>query len=320
MNPDITPGAVKSSGASVRPEKLPSYVLVTPARNEAAHLELTIKSVAGQQILPLKWVIVSDGSTDGTDDIVKRYAEKYSWIELVRMPERAERHFAGKVIAFNAGFERLKDLKYDIIGNIDGDISFDSQYFTFLLTKFIENPSLGVAGGLCIETEKDKYDFNIVNIADVSGACQFFRHDCFTAIGGYTPIKGGGIDSLAVYMSRMKGWQTRTFPEVSFFHHRKRMGAQGTPRQGFIKAGRRDYNLGGHPLWHTLRCIYQMKNPPYLLGGLCLLYGYLSEALKGAERPVSQELVRFLRKEQMDRLRAILRRKLSLQPQASGSR
>jgi poly-beta-1,6-N-acetyl-D-glucosamine synthase len=316
MNPEGNRSASCPAGAP----NLPSYVLVTPARNEAAHLELTIKSVVAQHQLPLKWVIVSDGSTDGTDDIVTRYSEKYGWIELVRMPERAERHFAGKVLAFNAGFDRLKGMSFDIIGNIDGDISFDPEYFTFLLTKFAENPSLGVAGGLCIETEKDKYDFNIVNIADVSGACQFFRHDCFAAIGGYTPMKGGGIDSLAVYMARMKGWETRTFPERSFFHHRRRMGAQGSPLQGYLKAGRRDYNLGGHPLWHTLRSIYQMKKPPYILGGLCLFFGYLSESLKRDQRPVPPELVQFLRKEQMQRLRGILKRKLSLQPQASGSR
>ena len=84
----------------------------------------------------MKWVIVSDGSTDGTDDIVKKYSEENQWIELVRMPERAERHFAGKVYAFNAGYERVKDLKYDIIGNLDADISFEDDYFAFLLNKF----------------------------------------------------------------------------------------------------------------------------------------------------------------------------------------
>src|SRR2546422_4803637 len=96
-----------------------TYVLITPARNEAKFIEQTIKSVVGQTIRPAKWVIVSDGSTDGTDDIVKRYASEYDWIELVRTPERKERHFAGKVQAFNAGYARVKDLKYDIIGSLD---------------------------------------------------------------------------------------------------------------------------------------------------------------------------------------------------------
>src|SRR5713226_4266269 len=105
-----------------------TYVLVTPARNEAAFIEQTIEAVVGQTIRPAKWVIVSDGSTDGTDEIVKGYAAKHNWIELVRMPERRERHFAGKVGAFNAGYARVRDLDYDVIGNLDADISFDEEY------------------------------------------------------------------------------------------------------------------------------------------------------------------------------------------------
>src|SRR5262245_10781480 len=107
-----------------------SYVLITPARNEAKSIEGTIQSVVKQTHLPLKWVIVSDGSTDGTDDIVKRYAASHPWIELVRRPERQERHFAGKVHAFNAGYERVQKLQYDVIGNLDADLTFDEEYFS----------------------------------------------------------------------------------------------------------------------------------------------------------------------------------------------
>lgn len=95
------------------------YVLITPALNEAAFIEETIKSVVGQTVLAVKWVIVSDGSTDGTDDIVEMYTVEHKWIELLRMTERKERHFAGKVHAFNVGYAKLKNLKYDIIANLD---------------------------------------------------------------------------------------------------------------------------------------------------------------------------------------------------------
>src|ERR1022692_4139098 len=115
--------------------KLPTYVLITPARNEAQFIALTIKSVVAQTVLPLKWVIVSDGSTDGTDDIVNRYIAEHEWIELVRMPERKERHFAGKVYAFNAGRDRMKDLPYEVIVSLDADVTFESDYFSFLLEK-----------------------------------------------------------------------------------------------------------------------------------------------------------------------------------------
>src|ERR1017187_2624764 len=110
---------------------LPTYVLITPARNEARFIEVTIKSVVAQTHRPLKWVIVSDGSTDGTDDIVGRYMADHPWIELIRMPERRERHFAGKVHAFNAGYAKVTGLNYDIIGNLDADVSFDEDYLEF---------------------------------------------------------------------------------------------------------------------------------------------------------------------------------------------
>ena len=117
---------------SVAVRKAENYVLITPARNEEAFIQLTLQSVVAQTIRPLKWVIVSDGSTDKTDEIVQSYAAKHSWIELLRMPERTERHFAGKVHAFNAGYERLKGLDYQFICSLDADISFGPDYFEFL--------------------------------------------------------------------------------------------------------------------------------------------------------------------------------------------
>src|SRR5262249_44565822 len=151
---------------------------------------LTLESMVAQTNPPLKWVIVSDGSTDGTDEIVSSYAAKHEWIELLRMPERKERHFAGKVMAFNAGWERVKSLSYDVIGSLDGDISFDAEYFAFLMAKFAENPRLGV-GGTPFTEGRGTYDFRFSSIEHVSGACQLFRRECFDAIGGYTPIRGG---------------------------------------------------------------------------------------------------------------------------------
>jgi len=169
--------------------QLPAYVLITPARNEAAYIELTMKSMIAQTVSPLKWVIVSDGSTDGTDSIVQNYAAQYKWIELVRTPERKERHFAGKVYAFNAGYERVKALDYDIIGNVDADISFGNDHFEFLLGKFLANPVLGVAGTAFIEDSSVAYDYEVVNIEHVSGQCQIFRRECFEEIADIFPLK-----------------------------------------------------------------------------------------------------------------------------------
>ena len=264
---------------------LPTYVLITPARNEAEFIELTIKSVVAQTVRPVKWVIVSDGSTDATDDIVKKYAVEHQWIELVRMPERRERHFAGKVMAFNVRWELVKHLSYAIIGSLDADISFDGDYFEFLLTKFAENQRLGV-GGTPFTEGNGTYDFRFSSIEHVSGACQLFRRECFDAIGGYIPIKGGGIDLVAVVTSRMKGWQTRSFPERVCAHHRKMGSGMNNGLKLPFKWGQSDYRLGGHPVWQFFRCLYQMSNRPYVVGGLVCLYGILRCA--GDSAPASR--------------------------------
>src|SRR5262249_5471103 len=135
-----------------------SYVLITPARNEQDYIELTIKSVVSQKVRPLKWVIVSDGSTDQTDEIVGRYLKDNPWIELLRLPERKIRHFAGKVMCFNAGYEKVKGLNYDIVGSLDADISFDEDYFSFLLEKFAADPKLGI-GGTPFDEGGEVYDY-----------------------------------------------------------------------------------------------------------------------------------------------------------------
>ena len=280
-----------------------TYVLITPARDEAAFIEETIKSVAAQTVRPLKWAIVSDGSTDGTDDIVRRYAVEHEWIELVRMPERKERHFAGKVHAFNAGYARVKELKFDLIGNLDADISFEPDYFSFLLSKFTENPKLGV-GGTAFTEGSQQYDYRFTSIEHVSGQCQMFTRQCFEEIGGYMPQKGGGIDLVAVLKARMKGWETRTFPEKVFVHHRQMGTAKYSGLMAKFKDGEKDYVLGGHPVWEVFRWIYQMTKPPYVVGGCALFAGYLRALFCRKARSVPNELMLFRRHEQMSRLRS----------------
>src|SRR5437764_12852463 len=287
---------------------LPTYVLITPARNEANFIELTIRSVISQTIFPLKWVIVSDGSTDGTDDIVRKYSANYPWIKLLRMPERQERHFAAKVHAFNAGYAVVKNLQYQVIGNLDADISFDdADYFAFLMSKFAEHPELGVVG-TPYRQGNPTYDYRFVNIEDVSGACQLFRRECFEEIGGYLPMKGGGVDHVAFLTARMKGWRTRTFTDKVCLHHRQ----AGTAEHGLLKArfriGALDYALGTHPIWEVFRTAYQMSKRPFLLGGLLLGAGYLWALLRRAERPMSPALIKFRRREQMQRLKDLFRR------------
>jgi glycosyltransferase involved in cell wall biosynthesis len=287
---------------------LPSYVLITPARNEAAYIELTLKSVVSQTVRPVKWVIVNDGSTDGTDDIVRKYAATNPWIELVQMPERRERNFAGKAVAVSAGQKQLGDLQYDVIGNLDADVSFEPDYFAFLMGRFAENPKLGV-GGTAFREGDLSYNYEFVGIEHVSGMCQMFRRECFEDIGGYAAIRSGGIDLIAVLSARSKGWETRTFVEKSFVHHRSQGGALHTGLRERIHMGRKDYLLGNHPLWETFRSVYQMAHKPYLIGGLLVLASYIWNSIRGVERTIPPELMVIRRSDQLKRLKLVMQRR-----------
>ena len=307
--------AEEARAAMDRTSVYPTYVLVTPSRNEEALIGKTIESVIVQTVLPLKWVIVNDGSTDSTGAIAERYAAEHHWIEVVNRPVRKERNFAAKVHAFDAGRERLKDVNYEIIANLDSDVVLDNDHFEFLLGKFQREPRLGVAG--TVFREEGGYNSGTDSFEGqtyVSGQCQMFRRECFEEIGGYYANKAGGIDWIAVQTARLRGWKTRSFREKSFFHHRP----LGTADRGVLAAsfsyGKKDYFLGGHPLWELFRVSYRMTKRPYILDGLALGLGYGLAAVRRLERPVSTELMAFYRREQMRKLATLLKRVLTFKP------
>ena len=280
------------------------YVLVTPARNEERFIAKTLESMVAQTMPPERWVIVDDGSTDKTSEIVQRYAGAYPWIQLVRLPQHADRSFAGKVHAFNAGSERIKTLEFEVIGNLDADLSFDPDYLEFLMRKFSEDPRLGVAGTPFVENGYDSARDSFEGENHVAGGCQLFRRQCFEEIGGYIGNPAGGVDWIAVTTARMKGWKTCSFPEKRFHHYR----SLGTAERGIVASlfsyGEKDYYLGGSPVWQLFRVCYRSAKHP--VGGLVLLAGYCWAALRRIKRPVSRELMCFHRREQMKKLRAIL--------------
>jgi len=281
------------------------YVLITPARNEEAYIEKTLRSVVSQTAIPEQWVIVDDASTDSTAQLVENYVRDYPWIELVRRTQRAERSFSRKVDAFNAGLQRLGSCEFDVIGNLDADLSFDPEYLKFLVNKFVEDPKLGVAGTPFVENGYDSARDSFEGENHVAGGCQLFRRKCFEEIGGYVGNPAGGIDWIAVTTARMKGWKTCSFPEKRFHHYR----SLGTAERGIVASlfsyGEKDYYLGGSPVWQLFRVCYRSAKRPFLIGGLALLAGYCWAALRRTKRPISFELMRFHRREQMNKLRAI---------------
>ncbi len=263
-------------------------------------------SVVNQTVQPVRWLIVSDGSTDRTDEIAADAARKHEWIELLRMPERTSRDFGGKAHSFNTGYAHLKHLPHNVAVSLDADITFEPDYFEFLLGKLAEDPQLGLVGTPFAE-DGQTYDYRFSSVEHVSGACQIFRRECLEAVGGYVQSKGGGIDVIAVLSARMKGWRTRTFTEKQCDHHRAMGSANHRSRiVANFRLGQRGYCLGFHPVWQVFRSVYQMTKTPYVTGGVALLVGYFCAMWRRMERPISREMVAFQQRGQMARLRRVL--------------
>jgi poly-beta-1,6-N-acetyl-D-glucosamine synthase len=290
------------------------FVVVTPARNEAAFIAETIESVISQTSLPFKWVIVDDGSTDDTFKIATSYAAKHPWIEVVQNSASRERSFGAKVRAFDLGYDKVKELNYEVIVNIDADVSFAPDYCEFVLSKFSQDPSLGVAGTVFEENGYSSDRNSFEGQRHVPGGCQFFRRRCFENVGGYIANEAGGVDWIAVTTARMLGWKTKSFREKSFFHHRHLGTAQRSLLSSVYSYGSKDYYLGWHPLWEVFRVAHRITKRPYLLGGCALGAGYISAMMRREKRPVSRELMAFHRKEQMLKLRAIVKSILTFKP------
>jgi glycosyltransferase involved in cell wall biosynthesis len=283
------------------------YVLISPAHDEASFIEQTIASVCAQTRLPLRWVIVDDGSTDETGEIADTYAARHPWIEVVHRSRHFDRSFASKVHAFNAAFERVKHLDFDVIGNLDADVTFEPLYLEFLMGKFAEDPGLGVAGTPFLGPGYDSARDSFEGENYVAGPCQLFRRRCFEEVGGYVPIRVGGVDWVAVMTARMKGWRTRSFREMRFNHHRVLGTAERNILAALFSYGEQDYYLGGSPVWQLFRISYRMTKRPLIVGGLALFSGYCWAAARRTPRAVSPELMRFHRTEQLRKLKLILR-------------
>ena len=250
-----------------------SYVLITPARNEEAHIEETIRSVIEQTVLPLEWVIVSDGSTDRTDEIVESYVSKVDFIKFVKASNEQIRNFGSKVNAFRAGYSKLETQDYGYIGNLDADVTFEKNYFECLLNEFEKNSKLGLGGGIIAELVDGVYKKQKISSNSVAGAVQLFRRKCYEDIGGYISLKLGGIDSAAEIMVRTKGWQVQTFPEYEVLHHR-RVGTVGRNLyRSMFQKGQINYSLGYHPIFQIAIALYHIKSKPYFTRKFSHVFG-----------------------------------------------
>lgn len=282
------------------------YVLISSARNEQAFITKTLESVVAQTRLPERWVIVDDGSTDETGEVVARYAEKYSWITLIRNPRREGRNFASKANNVNGALAQIQNLDFEVLGNLDGDTSFGPDYMEFLMRKFAADPKLGVAGTPF--TQDGGYDSTRDSFEGenyVAGPIQLFRRKCWNETGGYIANPGGGVDWIAVVTARMKGWTVKSFADKRYHHHRSMGTAGKTDVAALFSYGKKDYWLGNSPVWQLFRVTYRLAKKPYVAGGCALFSGYCWAALLRMKRPISPELMRFHRGEQRKKLKAI---------------
>ena len=283
-----------------------SYVLVTAARNEEDFIELTIKSVVAQTIRPRVWVIVSDRSVDGTDEIVCSYAKRYPFIHFIRNNKPSERNAAAKVEAIRVGIKALGETEYVYIGNLDADISFGGTYFETLLQHFENDNKLGVIGGRIFQAdERGRKLENNASTESVAGAIQFFRRDCFEQIGGYQSIAGGMEDGIAEITARYHGWKTRSFKGLPVIHHRE-LGTVG--RSIYVARfnnGLTEYVVGFGFTYHAIRALSRVFERPYLIGTILVLSGYMWGLISRQPKVVPDAIVKFIRREQMTKLLAL---------------
>lgn len=277
------------------------YVLVTPTRDEEKTIGETIESVVSQTIRPVEWVIVSDGSTDNTDRLVQEAQEKHPWITLIQLPPREGRCFGAVARATKFATERLSVGDYHFIGLLDSDLRFGPSYFESVLSKFWANPKLGLAGGRVLDPGENPLA-TPDNTSDVPGAVQFFRRECFESLSQIHVIPEGGWDMLTCAESRMNGFETALLTDLLVDHLKPRNVAHGGVISRRWQCGVRDYVLGYHPIFETVKCLRRLRQSPVVLSALSWWMGYVFSAVSGKKRRVSQELIEYVRREQMDRL------------------
>jgi biofilm PGA synthesis N-glycosyltransferase PgaC len=275
------------------------YVVISPVKNEEKYIKLTIDSMIRQTLKPVVWVIVNDGSQDETETIIRKYAEDYSWIKLVNRPISAVRKRGKGVIeAFYAGYETL-DLEYDFIVKLDGDLSFEPNYFESLLREFEKDPKLGIAGGALYEKPDGKKWAMYTYSDEVRGCTKIYRCACFEAIGGL--VSAMGWDGIDEWTALSLGWKVRSFFDYKVYHYRF-TGSATSLLHNCIELGDAAYRIGYHPLFIIARGISRMFDRPYVIGGMAMITEFFKAGLEGRKRLSNTSVIQYIHKIQMRQL------------------
>jgi biofilm PGA synthesis N-glycosyltransferase PgaC len=276
------------------------YIIVTPVRDEEQFLRRTVESVISQTIRPVEYVIVNDGSKDATGKIIDDYARQYPWIRAVHRKDRGFRKTGGGIIeAFYEGFNNVASNDWDYLCKLDGDLSFEADYFARCFNHFEQDQSLGVGGGSLYFMKDGQRIIEECPLFHVRGGVKIYRRECWHALGGLWV--GPSTDTVDEVKAHMLGWTSLSFRELLMEHHRPTGAAYGM-WSGMVKNGRGDYVCGYHPLFEMAKCIKRFVQKPYIIGSVALLYGYLSGYWKRVPRVDDDELIAYLRRQQLNRL------------------
>ncbi len=279
-----------------------NYVVITPVRNEQKHIAKTVESMALQTLRPGKWVIVDDGSTDNTPQIITEAVSQYPWIKAIHRKNRGYRKSGGGVIeAFYEGYPELQTNNWDFLVKLDGDLSFPPDYFEKCLSKFEAQPQLGIGGGSVYVFSNNSCKLDSPNDPrfHVRGATKIYRRDCWKQIQPLEKLPGW--DTIDEVKANMYGWKTRTFPEIRIYQLKATGDADGNWRNWF-KNGLANYITGYHPVFMLAKCIKRLNSRPILISSAALFAGFCSGYLKKHLKVCDQSMIRYLRRNQIKRL------------------
>jgi len=274
--------------------------VVTPVRDEEEHLRSTIESMIHQTLVPQEWVIVNDGSKDGTGKIIDDYSRQYPWIKAVHRQDRGFRKAGGGVVdAFNDGYRELTCRDWDFMAKFDGDLTFDPDYFEKSFDEFTRDEKLGVGGGVICYVENGTKRFERAPAFHVRGATKIYRKACWEGIGGF--LAAPGWDTMDEVKANSLGWATRSFPHLHLIHQRDTGSADGV-WPTLVKYGRANYICGYHPLFMLCKCVVRSLRRPYVIGSIGLMYGFVSGYMTRAPQADDRAAIEYLRRQQMRRL------------------
>lgn len=257
----------------------------------------TLDSVLAQTVPPAKWVIVDDGSTDDTPTILRDYAAAHDMIEVITRLDRGQRAVGPGVIeAFYEGLAQIAVANFPYLCKLDLDLDLPQRYFEELIQRMEAEPQMGSCSGKPYFTDSSGRWISEKCGDEMSvGMTKFYRTECFRDIGGF--VRAVMWDGIDCHKGRQRGWLIRSWddPALRFEHLRPMGSSEKGVLRGRMRHGAGQYFMGSDPIYFTATAIYRMLHPPYLAGGLAMLWGYAEAALQRQKRHEDAALRRYIR-------------------------